>query len=594
MTTEPIAVESPVKPLSALRSLAASLPPLPKPADKAEPEPSAPPKPAGAGKPAEPGLSTPPTDPSPRPGLFARLASRFTRKRAVVGASAVFSVVAGAAGVRLLVPPDPDPRPAAVQPVAPAPKPAPLPPAPEPEPNRLPLDTIPPAALPLPSVAPVGNTPEPLPAVPPAGRIPPPTIQKEDVVPGGGPVPPVVPARPAEPAGKLGDPAPGTWGVPPKPADLKPSAEPDLFGASGPGSIIPVVGNEPAKPAAPPVPPTAPGGMPMTPPGTLPAPPALPTPPAGGTGPALPPLPGADAPKPPAVPGPMVPAPPADGGPKMPAAPVVPVVPAAPPGGTGDTGMSKPPPLPDPPDFLKPEPKGPPPPVAGSPIDKKPIDPPAVVPVVPEKKSDVPAAPPDLGPAPAATPVKPIGGPVGAAPDADPGSGGMKLEFSKPPSSPAAAPVERTERAPTTSYDVDIHYPKAGDTWETVSREFYGDARYAAGLRAYNRNRPLQGGVDVPPLHVVRRYIANPPGAVVPAGRGAPAGEWGAAPAGRGGEKSFRVPPGGMSMRAVARAVLGSDQRWGDIHDLNPQFRADETLPAGTELRLPPDARTPG
>jgi hypothetical protein len=48
-----------------------------------------------------------------------------------------------------------------------------------------------------------------------------------------------------------------------------------------------------------------------------------------------------------------------------------------------------------------------------------------------------------------------------------------------------------------------------------------------------------------------------------------------------------------MSMRGVAKLVLGTEQRWGDIHNLNPHLRPDVILPAGTELKLPPDARVP-
>ena len=54
----------------------------------------------------------------------------------------------------------------------------------------------------------------------------------------------------------------------------------------------------------------------------------------------------------------------------------------------------------------------------------------------------------------------------------------------------------------------------------------------------------------------------------------------------------FLVPPGGMSLKTVARLKLGTEQRWRDIYDLNPQYSdASLVLPAGTELKLPPDAR---
>ena len=58
-----------------------------------------------------------------------------------------------------------------------------------------------------------------------------------------------------------------------------------------------------------------------------------------------------------------------------------------------------------------------------------------------------------------------------------------ELERSRPP---------RPHRAPTTSYDVDIYHPKANDTWESISREYFSDPKYAAALRAYNQNRALR------------------------------------------------------------------------------------------------------
>jgi hypothetical protein len=38
---------------------------------------------------------------------------------------------------------------------------------------------------------------------------------------------------------------------------------------------------------------------------------------------------------------------------------------------------------------------------------------------------------------------------------------------------------------------------------------------------------------------------------------------------------------------------LGNEQRWIEIYDLNPDVNASR-VPAGTELRLPADARLPG
>lgn len=144
---------------------------------------------------------------------------------------------------------------------------------------------------------------------------------------------------------------------------------------------------------------------------------------------------------------------------------------------------------------------------------------------------------------------------------------------------------------------MDIYEPKAGDTYESISREFYNDVRFAAALRAYNRNKPLQGAgpIDVPPLHVIKRYMPGGGMGATPVSRPAPGPDPGWAPAvsPTRGDKTFRVPSGGMSMRGVARLLLGSEQRWQEVYDRNPHLRPDEILPAGTELRLPPDARLP-
>ncbi len=168
----------------------------------------------------------------------------------------------------------------------------------------------------------------------------------------------------------------------------------------------------------------------------------------------------------------------------------------------------------------------------------------------------------------------------------------------------AATPPVPAERPPTTSYDVDIYEPKPGDSWESISKDFYGDARFAPALRTYNRNKPLHGAgpVDVPPLYILRRLMPAGSSGVVPASQTVPAGDpWNApptyshrplAPAATGGAKIFRVPVDGMSLPTIARQLLGNEQRWVELYDLNPQVTAAR-VPAGTELRLPPDARLP-
>jgi nucleoid-associated protein YgaU len=177
------------------------------------------------------------------------------------------------------------------------------------------------------------------------------------------------------------------------------------------------------------------------------------------------------------------------------------------------------------------------------------------------------------------------------------GGSGTRFEFSKPPNTPAVTPATATERQPTTSYDVDIYEAKAGDSWEAISREFYSDTKYAAALRAYNQNKALQvkTSVDVPPIHVLRRTSPQP-SAGTPASR--PADPWGPAavtPAAgtSGGGNSYRVPRGGTSLPAVAKAFLKNEQRWRELYDLNQHIADANYVPEGTEIKLPSDARVP-
>ncbi|MBY0459565.1 MAG: hypothetical protein K2V38_19770, partial [Gemmataceae bacterium] len=165
-----------------------------------------------------------------------------------------------------------------------------------------------------------------------------------------------------------------------------------------------------------------------------------------------------------------------------------------------------------------------------------------------------------------------------------------------------------TELAPRTSYDEDLHEPRRDDTYESISKELYHDAKYAAALRAYNDNKPLAGMpfVKVPPTYVLTRKYPNLLGGTgggaggrtnpsLPAPSTTPTGANWEAPAARpsGGGSVRYVLPRAMTLKDVARATLGSEQRWNDVYDLNPAFRADQSLPAGSELRLPPDARVP-
>jgi hypothetical protein len=193
-------------------------------------------------------------------------------------------------------------------------------------------------------------------------------------------------------------------------------------------------------------------------------------------------------------------------------------------------------------------------------------------------------------------------------PDLTPPAGiGTTAVYTKPSGSPEVQPnVPLT--APKTDFDVDLYEPKLNDSYESISLEFYNDKRYAAALKAHNRNQALTGGrmVEVPPIYILKKKFPGQVGTVTPVGgtggtpssapQWAPAGEPStpvparAAGTSRG---TYVVPAGnGMTMLNVAKLTLGSEQRWRDIYDLNPSIRfPGDVLPPGTELKLPSDAR---
>jgi hypothetical protein len=136
-------------------------------------------------------------------------------------------------------------------------------------------------------------------------------------------------------------------------------------------------------------------------------------------------------------------------------------------------------------------------------------------------------------PQPVETPPPPSPLPViqpGAAtgPDSKPDTpSGGSLTLVKPASGGGTTPPAAAEPAKTT-FDVDLHYPKANESYESISKLHYGDARYAEALRAFNLRRGLELGrgvaLEVPPMYVLRRQypqLLGPPraGAADPGGR---------------------------------------------------------------------------
>mgnify|MGYP002780419656 CR=1 FL=1 len=294
--------------------------------------------------------------------------------------------------------------------------------------------------------------------------------------------------------------------------------------------------------------------------------------------------------------------------------PVAPVVPEIKPVVPAPTPVPVPSPVPSPLPLPTSDPLPIPAPVVTPKVDPKPLpktDPVAPVPatpVDPPKPDPMPKPTPVPPPPPEPSPFRPVGSglkpeppkpelPKPEAPKPElPKTELPKFETPppvKPAAQPAVQPVTNTE-APRTDFDVDLHDPKAGDTYESISKQFYGDAKYAEALKAFNANRPLGAGgsVQVPPMYVLRKKFtgllsARPVPQPVPVEANRPAVEWkaGSNPAG------YATPRAGMTLWDVAEDVLGDRKQWQRVWDANPRLDPNAPLPAGTPLLLPSDAR---
>jgi hypothetical protein len=55
--------------------------------------------------------------------------------------------------------------------------------------------------------------------------------------------------------------------------------------------------------------------------------------------------------------------------------------------------------------------------------------------------------------------------------------------------------------------------------------------------------------------------------------------------------KLYWVRAGGQHYWQIAQETLGNSERWAEIYHLNPQYPPEPPLPAGAQIKLPPDAR---
>ncbi|MCZ2344447.1 MAG: hypothetical protein LC104_22025 [Bacteroidales bacterium] len=175
------------------------------------------------------------------------------------------------------------------------------------------------------------------------------------------------------------------------------------------------------------------------------------------------------------------------------------------------------------------------------------------------------------------------------------------------PMSPKAITQVANEAPPRTDYDVDLHTPRAGESFEAISRQHYGDAKYSEALRAFNAGRTPGTGapIQVPPIYVLRKHFPQlldakrPAPSVYPnAPTSAPRSlslepgnrtsdvQW--APASRGSQPgTYSVPRAGMRLWDIAEELYGDRRDWQRVWRANPQLDPNSVLPTGTQIRVP-------
>lgn len=177
---------------------------------------------------------------------------------------------------------------------------------------------------------------------------------------------------------------------------------------------------------------------------------------------------------------------------------------------------------------------------------------------------------------------------------------------------PMTAPVPASK--PQVEATDEFYYPwYAGDSFDKISRKYYGTEKYAKALVEYNKKHPggspaLKQGKAAPepselvygpvsPLVLQRDFaplIMDQP-AYVPAmqqaGSNTTPGNPLAEGVVQGREKQYRVPATGEMFLTIARNTLTDENRWPEIYRLNPRFDPKDIVPGGSILRMPSDAR---
>ena len=204
-------------------------------------------------------------------------------------------------------------------------------------------------------------------------------------------------------------------------------------------------------------------------------------------------------------------------------------------------------------------------------------------------------------PLPAPAPLTPIGAPITAT------TPPIRLPDSLPaqPLAPLA-PAEPTTTQ-VVSYQEMRRPVAATDTFQSLSKQYYGNDSYATALQMWNQTHPRASDamardgtlvpgdkVYIPPTaQLERHYPALIPNLKTAApGSGAVQTSFtGAAPAAAA-VPIYKVTTA-ESVEVIARQTLGSGDKANELLRLNTLLRAGETVPAGTLLMLPAGARVP-
>jgi nucleoid-associated protein YgaU len=162
------------------------------------------------------------------------------------------------------------------------------------------------------------------------------------------------------------------------------------------------------------------------------------------------------------------------------------------------------------------------------------------------------------------------------------------------------------------SWDLEIYQARTGDTYQSIARGYYKSENYGKALMFFNRDYDGQEAdtskrdpaaivpgqkIYIPPERILKRDYSSvifdqPAGNAASTGGPSPTA---AAPAGAGSgtqaEKAYRVRGGGEWFLTIARNTLGNELRWPEIYILNRSFDSAKSIPGGTVLRMPADAK---